>query len=137
MTGNSSTFTLTADDSAVRAVLRGIYAAWAANDADAFAASYVEDATVVMPGVYRKGQDEIRAYMAAGFAGPLKGSRAIDEPQSIRLLGADTAIVVSEGGILMAGETDVPAGRQVRATWVLVKQDGQWLITSYQNCLAN
>jgi|SRR3954453_23402598 uncharacterized protein (TIGR02246 family) len=137
MTNTTSTSILTADDSAVRAVLRAIYAAWADNDADSFAALYVEDATVVMPGRYSEGRDQVRAYMAAGFAGPLKGSRAIDEPQNIRFLGDDTAVVISEGGIIMAGETDVPAARRVRATWVLVRRDGKWLIAAYQNCLAN
>jgi len=124
------------DESAVRAVLRSLYTAWANNDADSFAAPYVEDATVVMPGVFRNGKEEVRAYMAADFAGPLKGSRAIDEPQSIRSFGDDAAVVVSEGGILMAGETEVPVGRRVRATWALVKRDGHWLIAAYHNCPA-
>jgi uncharacterized protein (TIGR02246 family) len=90
-----------------------------------------------MPGVFRNGKEEVRAHMAAAFAGPLKGSRATDEPQAIRFLGADTAVVVSEGGILMAGQTEIPHGRRVRATWVLTRRDGKWLIAAYQNCLTN
>ena len=125
------------DESAVRAVLRSLYTAWANNDADAFAALYVEDATVVMPGVFRNGKEDVRAQMAAGFAGPLKGSRATDEPQSIRFLADDAAVVVSEGSIVMAGETAAPTVRRVRATWALVKRDGQWLIAAYHNCPAN
>src|SRR5215212_9153305 len=120
MTSSTTISVPSTDESAVRALLRDLYTGWANNDADAFAALYAEDATVVMPGRYSKGKDGVRAYMAAGFAGPLKGSRAIDEPQSIRFLGDDVAVVVSEGGILMAGETEVPAGRRVRATWALV-----------------
>jgi len=51
MTNANPTSILAKDDRAVRAVLQAVYAAWADNDADAFAALYVEDATVVHPGV--------------------------------------------------------------------------------------
>jgi uncharacterized protein (TIGR02246 family) len=137
MTGMNETPNSTNDDRAVRAVIRAVYAAWADNDADAFIAQYTDDATVVMPGVYRRSRDEVYAYMAAAFAGPLKGSRAIDEPQNVRLLGEDAAVVISEGGILMAGESVLPAERRVRATWVVEKRGGQWLVAAYHNCPGN
>jgi hypothetical protein len=35
---------------------------------------------------------------------------------------------------LFAGETEVPAHRLVRATWVLAHHDGRWLIAAYHNC---
>jgi uncharacterized protein (TIGR02246 family) len=121
----------------IRGVFGAIYAAWADNDADAFVAPYREDATVVMPGVYHRDREEIRASMAAGFSGPLKGSRAVDEPLGIRVIGDNTAVVVSKAGILLAGETTLPAGREVIATWVLVRQDGNWLVASYANAPAH
>ncbi len=40
----------TTDESAVRAVLDAVYAAWADNDADAFVAPYAVDATAVHSG---------------------------------------------------------------------------------------
>ncbi|MEV1328125.1 SgcJ/EcaC family oxidoreductase [Micromonospora costi] len=120
---------------AVREVLHRLYAAWTDNDAEAFAALYREDATVVMPGVLHRGQDAVRAYMAAAFAGPLKGSRALDEPVDIRVLG-DTAVVVSTAGILLAGETEVPAERRRHATWTLHRRDGVWSIAAYANAPA-
>ncbi|MFD5814524.1 SgcJ/EcaC family oxidoreductase [Streptomyces sp. NPDC127038] len=128
--------TTTDDSQAVRAVLDRLYSAWADYDADAFAELYTEDATVVMPGVFNDGREEIRAYIAAAFDGPLKGSRPLDEPRRIRFPRPGTAVVVSEAGILLAGESEVPAGRQHRATWVLVRdgaEDGSWAITSYHN----
>jgi uncharacterized protein (TIGR02246 family) len=125
---------LTTDETAVRDVLDGLYAAWAAGDADGIARLYAQDATVVMPGVYHTGKEQVRAFFAGGFAGRLKGSSAVDESRSFRFLGDDAAIVVSEGGILMPGEATVPAGRMVRATWVLARPDGEWLITAYHNC---
>jgi uncharacterized protein (TIGR02246 family) len=122
---------------AVRAVLEQLYAAWTAGDADAFAALYTEDATVVLPGVFHRGRPAVRDYMASAFAGPLKGSRAVDEPQDIRILGADTAIVVSTAGIVLAGEQEVPPDRERLGTWVLSRQDGRWLIAAYANAPAH
>jgi uncharacterized protein (TIGR02246 family) len=121
----------------VLTVIQAVYDAWADNDADAFAALYTEDATVVQPGIHKKSQDEIRTTMAAGFAGPLKGSRVLDEPRSVTFLGPDTAIVITEGGVLMAGQTELPSERLVRATWVLANRAGRWYVAAYQNSPAN
>lgn len=121
----------------IRSLFGEIYAAWAENDADAFVASYRDDATVVMPRTYHRDKGEIRGSMAAGFQGPLKGSRAVDEPLNIRVIGDHTAIVVSRAGILMVGEAQLPVDREVIATWVLVREDGRWLVASYANAPAH
>jgi uncharacterized protein (TIGR02246 family) len=137
MTSNNPTPVLGKDDSAVRAVLNDVVAAWADNDPDAFAALYAENATVVLPGgVYHKGRDEIRTYMAAAFAGPMKGSKSIDEQQNVRILG-DAAVVISLSGFVMPGATGVPAERLRRATWVLSKRNEKWSVESYHNCSVN
>jgi len=128
------TDTTVTDDKAVREVLAGIRAAWAANDADAFAARYTADAVVVLPGgTYRTGREEIRAHMKAGYAGPMKGTRGVDEPELVRLIGDDAAIVISTAGILLPGETVLSPERLRRATWVLSKQDGRWAVEAYTN----
>lgn len=133
MTATNPTSAPTDRDSGVRDVLHDVYAAWKANDAEAFAARFAEHATSVLPGTYSQGKDEIRAYMAAGFAGPLKGSTVIDEVKSVRFVGDTAAVVISESGVLMAGEDGVPASRLVRATWVLAERDGQWSVEAYHN----
>lgn len=120
----------------VLAVLDSVYTAWADYDADAFVASYTEDATSILPGSYSVGRTAIRDRMAAAFAGPLKGSRVRDEVQSVRHLGADAAVVVSRSAIVMAGETEVPDDRWVIATWTLARRNGKWLLTAYHNCAA-
>ncbi|MFC5186867.1 SgcJ/EcaC family oxidoreductase [Actinomadura harenae] len=125
--------TRTVDSALIKQILADQYKAWAAGDADAFVADYAEDATVVMPGVYRKNRAEIRENMAAGFAGYLKDSAVTDEVQDIRFLGADNAIAISRAGILFAGESEVPADRFVNATWVLHKRDDKWLVAAYHN----
>jgi uncharacterized protein (TIGR02246 family) len=121
------------DRAAIEAVLADAYKAWDNNDADAFVANYTDDATAIMPGSFRDSREVIRGGMAQGFAGPLKGSSTYNKVQSVRFLGEDGAVVVSESGILFAGETEVPDPRKVIATWVLEKRDGKWLIASYHN----
>ena len=118
-------------------MLARLYRAWAAGDAEAFVADYTGDASVVQPGVYKKDREEIRATMAAGFAGPLSGSRATDHPAAIRFLTDDTAVVVSEGGIIFPGQDAVASGGLVRATWVLVRRDDAWRIAAYHNSPAS
>src|ERR1700722_1199621 len=100
-----------ADQLDVLAVIKAGYSAWEANDADEFVAVYLDDATVVQPGVHKKNRQEIRATMAAGFGGPLKGSRVVDTPQDVRFVNDETAIVVSEGGIVFPGESACPSDR--------------------------
>ena len=73
----------------------------------------------------------------AGFEGPLKGSRVIDTPQDVRFVNDETAIVVSEGGIVFPGETTCPSDRLVRATWVVAKRNGHWFVAAYHNSPLN
>lgn len=133
MTSKTSTTASDVDGQPVSDVLKRLYEAWEANDAGAFVADYLDDASVVQPGIYKKGREEIRTTMAAGFAGPLRGSRVISHPQDIRFLTDETAIVVSEDGILFPGQDDVPSEALVRATWVLAKRDGSWQVAAYHN----
>ena len=125
--------TRTADEAAVRAVLDDSYRAWAAGDADGMVAAYAEDASAVMPGSLRDGREAIRASMAAAFAGPLKGTSTHDRQLSIRFLGDDAAVVLSESGILFPGQSQVPGESRVHATWVLQRRDGRWLVAAYHN----
>jgi uncharacterized protein (TIGR02246 family) len=112
-------------------------AAWDANDADTFAELYAEEATVVTAGSQQHGKDEIRAFMAAGFAGPLKGTTSTEEPQRIRFIGQDVAIVNSLGGFILPGGDAVLPSLQRQATWVLNRAGSGWLVESYHNCAAN
>jgi uncharacterized protein (TIGR02246 family) len=75
----------------------------------------------------------IRKNMAQAFEGPLKGSSTHNKTISLRFVGRDAAILVSESGILFAGQTEVPATGKVNATWVFEKREGRWLIAAYHN----
>ncbi|MGC5168922.1 SgcJ/EcaC family oxidoreductase [Luteimicrobium sp. DT211] len=122
-----------ADVAAIETVLADSYRAWAAGDADAMVADYTPDATAILPGSRRLGRDVIRDSMAQAFAGPLAGTSTWDEQVSLRFLGRDAAIVVSESGVLFDGATEAPDSGRVNATWVLEKKDGSWKIAAYHN----
>jgi len=61
------------DVAAIAQIPQRVIAAWA--DHHASAAVFTKDGSMILPGdVYRKGRDEIRAFFAAGFAGPYQGT---------------------------------------------------------------
>lgn len=121
------------DEAAIQAVLVGSYKAWEAGDAETMVADYTADATAIMTGSLRDSRDVIQANMALAFEGPLKGSSTYNKQLSIRFLGRDAAIVVSESAILFPGQTEIPETGKVNATWVFEKRGGQWLIAAYHN----
>lgn len=111
-----------------------IVAAWARNDGDAFAGVFTDDATMILPNdVFVAGRDEIRTFMTRAFAGPYRGTRVHGEPISVRAVGSDVVVVVTRGGVLAPGETEVAPERAIRATWVLAQVAGEWRIAAYQN----
>ncbi|WP_037914141.1 SgcJ/EcaC family oxidoreductase [Actinacidiphila yeochonensis] len=122
------------DRSGVADVPRRMMTAWAANDASAFAELFTEDGTMVLPGdIFKKGRTTIQEFMAAGYAGPYKGTSVFGAPLDLKFLGADAAVIVTEGGVLAPGESTVAPERQIRATWVLSRQNGVWSIAAYHN----
>jgi uncharacterized protein (TIGR02246 family) len=123
----------TADEAAIQSVLADSYKAWEAGDADGMVADYTADATAIMTGSLRNSRDVIRDSMASAFDGPLKDTSTWNKQLSLRFVGRDAAIAVSESGILFGGEAEVPDTRKVNATWVFEKRDGQWLIAAYHN----
>jgi len=111
-----------------------IVAAWAKNDAEAFARVFAEDGSLVLPGgVFLKNREEIRSHMAELYAGPYKGTNVTGKPQMIKPLSDTVVLLITQGGVLAPGDTEVSQDESIRASWLLVKQNGQWLITAYQN----
>nr|AGO97180.1 hypothetical protein [Streptomyces sp. CNT-179] len=108
------------------------HAAWDANDADALAAVFAENGSELLGDTQLKGREEIRTYMADGFAGPYKGMRVTGEPVKVELLTDDVAIAVTEGGYVREGESTVAPQDESRALWVMVKQDGDWKLLVHQ-----
>ena len=121
------------DEAAINEMLSEMYQYWTDNNADGFAKYFVEDATAILPGSLRGSRQVIRDMLAAGFDGPLKGSTTVDKQLSIRFVGEDVAIAISESVILFPGEQTVPEERKIYATWVFERRDGRWMVAAYHN----
>ena len=123
-----------AEQAAIAAVPARMVAAWAAHDADAFSELFTEDGTMMLPGVYKKGREAIRAFMAEQYAGEYKGTRVTGAPLEIKPLHARAVALITQGGVIPAGETELPDSAAIRASWILVKRNRKWLLAVYQNC---
>ncbi|MCF2528415.1 SgcJ/EcaC family oxidoreductase [Yinghuangia soli] len=121
----------------VRSLIQDVYAAWEANDAAAFAALYTPEATAALPGSFRNGREAIRAEMAAGFAGPLKGSTVRDRIDGVRLLGADaqSAIVTARSAVGGGGPgAGPPPGGGGAPGGAPPPGAATWQVAAYHNC---
>lgn len=123
-----------ADQAAIAAVPARMVAAWAAHDADAFADLFTEDGTMMLPGLYKKGRDAIRDYMAKEFANSYKGTTVTGTPIEIKPLRAGSVALITQGGVIPPGETQLQDADAIRASWILVKRGRKWLLAVYQNC---
>ena len=112
-----------------------LVSAWAAQDAEAFSQLFIQDGTMILPGVYKKGREDIRKHMEAGYAGPYKGTSVTGTPLEMKPLGSDAFALITVGGVLAPGEQEVSSKEAIRASWILVKdEDGTWRLAVYQNC---
>jgi len=111
-----------------------LVSAWAAHDAEAFSQLFIQDGSLIMPGVYKKGREEIRKFMEAGYAGPYKGTSVTGTPLEIQKLATNSYALVTMGGVIEAGETELSSKQAIRASWILVKDEGTWRLAVYQNC---
>lgn len=131
------TYGTPADQAAIAALTQRVIAAWAYHDADAFAGVFIEDGTMILPGLFKKGRTEIRDYMAAAFEGKYKGTQVTGKPIDMRFLTPDSAILLSLGGVLEPGESELSEAGAVRASWTVVRRDGEWRLAAYQNTPRN
>jgi uncharacterized protein (TIGR02246 family) len=122
------------DRAAITAVPARMVAAWAAHDAETFADLFTEDGTLLLPGVYQRGRSAIQGFMASAYAGPYRGTTVTGQPIEIKPLAPGVVAVITEGGVIAAGQAGLSPSDAIRATWTLVQRDGRWLLAIYQNC---
>ncbi|MFI9638373.1 SgcJ/EcaC family oxidoreductase [Nocardia sp. NPDC051929] len=122
-----------ADDlRAVCGTIAAMTAAWGRNDADAFGATFTENATyTTFLGTRYVGRRDLTEAHRALFSGFLKGTELADSFLGVRFYGADVAIVTSRGDRY---EGDRPAELSKTQTYTLVREaDSQWRIASFHN----
>jgi len=124
-----------ADEAAIIKVLERFAPAWAKGDAKTLAALYTTDADYVSStGFTARGRTEIEKTYVGQFSGVYKGTSLKQATTSIRFIKPDVAIVNSTfevAGLRGRDGEEVPP-RKGMNTNVLVKQNGQWLITAHR-----
>ncbi|MET7477523.1 SgcJ/EcaC family oxidoreductase [Streptomyces sp. NPDC005648] len=119
------------DTAEIRALLERSVAAWNRGDGTAYGEQFTADATDVtyVGTVYRGGFEIGRAHQAL-FDSFLKGTELAIEPIDLRLLGQDTAVVVTRGEVYK-GRRPKRLGKL--ATYVVAREtDGRWRIAAVQ-----
>jgi len=122
------------DEAELRAKLQALADAWAAGDADAYAAGFAEDAQyVTFDGSRLDGRRQIAEGHQALFARYLRGSRLHSELTEIRFPAPDVAIIHGRGAVLKRRQKK-PAKRRVSVnTTVAVRRNDHWSIVAFHN----
>ncbi|WP_340686956.1 SgcJ/EcaC family oxidoreductase [Amycolatopsis coloradensis] len=122
------------DEKAVLTVPQRIQDAWLKNDADTFADVFAENGSLLLQDNQLTSREQIRDFMRAGFQGGLKGAHVYGWPLEVKFLGPNVAIVITEGGIIRAGESEIAPENQIRAVWTVVRgEDGELSLFSHQS----
>lgn len=115
------------DETGIRQHIQSLNDAFNRGDAKAFAAHYAADAdTINSFGVVCKGLRSIEQTTHELLTGPYQGATFAIETENIRFL--TPTIALADGGLDITPKQG--PSRKVRGVTVLVKQDGQWLITA-------
>ncbi|MBE1576293.1 SgcJ/EcaC family oxidoreductase [Amycolatopsis roodepoortensis] len=122
-----------ADKAAIAALTQKVIAAWAYHDADAFADVFTEDGTMILAGSFANGREEIRKFLKNAYDTNYKGTQVTGKPLSLRFLSPDSAVLLTQGGVLYKGESEVADHNAIRASWTVARQDGEWRLAAYQN----
>lgn len=123
-----------AEERAVLTVPQRIAHAWLTNDADAFADTFTENGSLLLQDNQLTSREQIREYLRDGFAGTLAGAKVTGWPLDVKFLAHGVAIAITEGGIIMKGETEIARERRIRAVWVIVPgEDGDLRLFSHQS----
>lgn len=124
------------DEAAIRSLLERQLDAWSAGDGAAFGATYTIDGDLIaFDGTHVAGREEIIPFMQAQFDGFLKDTLVSAQPEQIRFVSDGVAIMITEGGVMFPGETEVPLERFSIQTFVATKLEGEddWLFAAFQN----
>jgi uncharacterized protein (TIGR02246 family) len=124
----------TPDEALVRDIPHQIARGWSKGDGDAIAAVYAADGVLVAGhGVVLHGPTHIASYHDEQLAGSLKDSQLTIEITSVRFLEPDIVLMQTEGGILWPGQTQLAPGNRGIQSFVVVKKDGAWRVSLFQN----
>jgi uncharacterized protein (TIGR02246 family) len=120
-------------DPEVRQVILNYADAWNRHDIPAFAALFTPAANYVnVSGTWWKGRDEIRAGVSKIPTADFLNSSLTLDIQQLRFLSETVAVA---HGVLQIHNVPPEAQGKRSFSFVLVKQNGAWLIDDFQNTL--
>jgi uncharacterized protein (TIGR02246 family) len=119
---------------AVHALVRAQYEAWARGDADAFGATFTDDADyIAFDGTHFKGRQQIAECHRELFGGLLRGTKLVAETLVVRLLAPTVALVHATGAAMNSKQERIPRSKLSVNTSIAVKVDDAWLFAAFQN----
>jgi uncharacterized protein (TIGR02246 family) len=141
MNGNSQTLSSSssaiADEAEIRALYQQLMDGWNAASGYAFASQFEGNGDLVgFDGTHINGRYEIALFHQHLFDMFLKGSRLVGKVRSVRFVTSDVAVMLTVGGTVMAGQTDLDPERNSVQTLVAVKRNGKWSLAAFQNTRA-
>lgn len=123
-----------ADSAAIRQVIASFLDGFNHHDAQAWAAPFLEDGDFTnVSGLTRHGRKEVEERFKMLFAGVLKDAHRTVTVRHIRFIKPDVAAVDAEWaltGSKAADGSENPVRKGI-FTWVMVKQDGQWMFADF------
>ena len=122
-----------ADEAAIRQVVKQVEDAWNAHDGKAFAAPFATDADyVVVNGMSIKGREAIEKGHTGIFTTIYKDSHNVATIKSVRFLRPDVAVVHIEWNLEFRMGDKTEKGHAMN-TMVMTKDGGKWSIAAFQN----
>jgi uncharacterized protein (TIGR02246 family) len=61
----------------------------------------------------------------------MRGTRVHSDPVGIRPVNDQLILVVTQGGVLAPGESQLAPERSLRASWVFTRSGADWLVAAY------
>jgi uncharacterized protein (TIGR02246 family) len=123
-----------ADEKKIRSVFETMQKAWAGSDDKTFGSCFTEDSDFVsFLGDHYKGRESNVAAHRKLFNGALKNTSLYVNIKSIRFLNEEMAVVHAEGTVLKEFESVSNSCKLSYTTNILVKEKGEWKITSFHN----
>jgi uncharacterized protein (TIGR02246 family) len=124
------------DEAAIRAIVADVQTAFNTNDPVLMNAHFAADASVVTAmGKRVDGIDALRRAAEEGMAAALRDQFVRYVVTDIRFVRPDVALAYKEATATDADAEPIELDHSMVALYVLVKDDGRWLVAARQNTL--
>jgi len=134
MTQQSAPGVTQQDEQEIRELMARLAGSWARGDAQAYGAEFTDDCDyVAFDGTRFRGPTEPHDHLTRLFDTVLQGSRLEGDVESVRFLTPQVAVVHWTGSVAYPWQQRVRRRRQSRQTLVVVRRDGRWQATAFQN----